>query len=204
MLTPSPPFPLLSLPHVCGQASGLGTAQFLCRSITFSECSLLHLDSLLGLQFGRFLPPDTLAKTNYQMSLTESAREIPQIKIVGVVQWKWEVFALCLTSLSFICSLGVLNIKRQSSVFKNWCALEYLFVLFSRLNSPMSKQQINQRPSSMVSESSTAVTMSAVDTKPGSKVKETDCCLNLMNFTCFKANAVLVLISIGPWIKPED
>ncbi|XP_010709393.1 pleckstrin homology domain-containing family A member 7 [Meleagris gallopavo] len=34
----------------------------------------------------------------------------------------------------------------------------------------MSKQQINQRPSSMVSESSTAVTMSAVDTKPGSKV----------------------------------
>uniref|UniRef100_A0A669QW27 Pleckstrin homology domain containing A7 n=1 Tax=Phasianus colchicus TaxID=9054 RepID=A0A669QW27_PHACC len=37
-------------------------------------------------------------------------------------------------------------------------------------NSPMSKQQINQRPSSMVSESSTAVTMSAVDTKPGSKV----------------------------------
>ncbi|XP_015142125.1 pleckstrin homology domain-containing family A member 7 isoform X10 [Gallus gallus] len=34
----------------------------------------------------------------------------------------------------------------------------------------MSNQQINQRPSSMVSESSTAVTMSAVDTKPGSKV----------------------------------
>uniref|UniRef100_A0A8C2T3Z2 Pleckstrin homology domain containing A7 n=1 Tax=Coturnix japonica TaxID=93934 RepID=A0A8C2T3Z2_COTJA len=34
----------------------------------------------------------------------------------------------------------------------------------------MSKQQINQRPSSMVSESSTAVTVSAVDTKPGSKV----------------------------------
>ncbi|XP_040414481.1 pleckstrin homology domain-containing family A member 7 isoform X18 [Cygnus olor] len=42
-----------------------------------------------------------------------------------------------------------------------------------RLNSPMSKQQINQRPSSMVSESSTAVTMSAVDTKPGSKVVKT-------------------------------
>ncbi|XP_040557296.1 pleckstrin homology domain-containing family A member 7 isoform X8 [Gallus gallus] len=39
-----------------------------------------------------------------------------------------------------------------------------------RQNSPMSNQQINQRPSSMVSESSTAVTMSAVDTKPGSKV----------------------------------
>uniref|UniRef100_A0A8C3D1K8 Pleckstrin homology domain containing A7 n=1 Tax=Cairina moschata TaxID=8855 RepID=A0A8C3D1K8_CAIMO len=37
----------------------------------------------------------------------------------------------------------------------------------------MSKQQINQRPSSMVSESSTAVTMSAVDTKPGSKVVKT-------------------------------
>ncbi|XP_021257276.1 pleckstrin homology domain-containing family A member 7-like isoform X9 [Numida meleagris] len=34
----------------------------------------------------------------------------------------------------------------------------------------MSKQQVNQRPSSMVSESSTAVTMSAVDTRPGSKV----------------------------------
>ncbi|KAM9605179.1 pleckstrin homology domain-containing family A member 7 isoform 8-T13 [Morphnus guianensis] len=34
----------------------------------------------------------------------------------------------------------------------------------------MSKQQINQRPSSMVSETSTAVTTSAVDTKPGSKV----------------------------------
>uniref|UniRef100_A0A8C0FLJ9 Pleckstrin homology domain containing A7 n=1 Tax=Bubo bubo TaxID=30461 RepID=A0A8C0FLJ9_BUBBB len=33
----------------------------------------------------------------------------------------------------------------------------------------MSKQQINQRPSSMVSETSTAVTTSAVDAKPGSK-----------------------------------
>ncbi|XP_035182872.1 pleckstrin homology domain-containing family A member 7 isoform X5 [Oxyura jamaicensis] len=44
---------------------------------------------------------------------------------------------------------------------------------FIELNSPMSKQQINQRPSSMVSESSTAVTMSAVDTKPGSKVVKT-------------------------------
>uniref|UniRef100_A0A8B9ZUP8 Pleckstrin homology domain containing A7 n=1 Tax=Anas zonorhyncha TaxID=75864 RepID=A0A8B9ZUP8_9AVES len=43
------------------------------------------------------------------------------------------------------------------------------FILHEELNSPMSKQQINQRPSSMVSESSTAVTMSAVDTKPGSK-----------------------------------
>eukprot|EP00076_Gallus_gallus_P041309 XP_025006847.1 pleckstrin homology domain-containing family A member 7 isoform X5 [Gallus gallus] len=41
---------------------------------------------------------------------------------------------------------------------------------FIEQNSPMSNQQINQRPSSMVSESSTAVTMSAVDTKPGSKV----------------------------------
>lgn len=55
----------------------------------------------------------------------------------------------------------------------------------------MSKPQINQRPSSMVSESSTAVTMSAVDTKPGSKVKETDCCLNLVIRTllAFKTNA---------------
>ncbi|XP_048803735.1 pleckstrin homology domain-containing family A member 7 isoform X3 [Lagopus muta] len=44
------------------------------------------------------------------------------------------------------------------------------FILQEEQNSPMSKQQINQRPSSMVSESSTAVTMSAVDTKPGSKV----------------------------------
>uniref|UniRef100_A0A8C0FP15 Pleckstrin homology domain containing A7 n=1 Tax=Bubo bubo TaxID=30461 RepID=A0A8C0FP15_BUBBB len=36
-------------------------------------------------------------------------------------------------------------------------------------NLSMSKQQINQRPSSMVSETSTAVTTSAVDAKPGSK-----------------------------------
>ncbi|XP_027592970.2 pleckstrin homology domain-containing family A member 7 isoform X11 [Pipra filicauda] len=42
-----------------------------------------------------------------------------------------------------------------------------------RQNSSMSKQQINQRPSSMVSETSTAVTTSAVDTKPGSKVVKT-------------------------------
>lgn len=44
----------------------------------------------------------------------------------------------------------------------------------------MSKQQINQRPSSMVSETSTAVTTSAVDTKSGSKVKEKGCCFSLM------------------------
>ncbi|XP_021257273.1 pleckstrin homology domain-containing family A member 7-like isoform X6 [Numida meleagris] len=44
------------------------------------------------------------------------------------------------------------------------------FILQEEQNSPMSKQQVNQRPSSMVSESSTAVTMSAVDTRPGSKV----------------------------------
>ncbi|XP_063254158.1 pleckstrin homology domain-containing family A member 7 isoform X9 [Prinia subflava] len=37
----------------------------------------------------------------------------------------------------------------------------------------MSNQQINQRPSSMVSETSTAVTTSAVDTKPSSKVVKT-------------------------------
>nr|XP_028588318.1 pleckstrin homology domain-containing family A member 7 isoform X7 [Podarcis muralis] len=37
-------------------------------------------------------------------------------------------------------------------------------------NSLMSKHRINQRPSSMVSETSTAVTTSTVDTKPGSKV----------------------------------
>uniref|UniRef100_A0A8C0FLZ1 Pleckstrin homology domain containing A7 n=1 Tax=Bubo bubo TaxID=30461 RepID=A0A8C0FLZ1_BUBBB len=43
------------------------------------------------------------------------------------------------------------------------------FCLFSRQNLSMSKQQINQRPSSMVSETSTAVTTSAVDAKPGSK-----------------------------------
>uniref|UniRef100_A0A8C8ARY9 Pleckstrin homology domain containing A7 n=1 Tax=Otus sunia TaxID=257818 RepID=A0A8C8ARY9_9STRI len=41
--------------------------------------------------------------------------------------------------------------------------------LLPRQNSSMSKQQINQRPSSMVSETSTAVTTSAVDAKPGSK-----------------------------------
>ncbi|KAJ7422210.1 pleckstrin like proteiny domain containing A7 [Pitangus sulphuratus] len=43
------------------------------------------------------------------------------------------------------------------------------FILREEQNSSMSKQQINQRPSSMVSETSTAVTTSAVDTKPGSK-----------------------------------
>ncbi|XP_042714747.2 pleckstrin homology domain-containing family A member 7 isoform X4 [Chrysemys picta bellii] len=41
---------------------------------------------------------------------------------------------------------------------------------FIEQNSHMSKQQVNQRPSSMVSETSTAVTTSTVDTKPGSKV----------------------------------
>ncbi|NXY88128.1 PKHA7 protein, partial [Alcedo cyanopectus] len=44
------------------------------------------------------------------------------------------------------------------------------FILREEQNSSMSKQQINQRPSSMVSETSTAVTTSAVDVKPGSKV----------------------------------
>ncbi|XP_054683134.1 pleckstrin homology domain-containing family A member 7 isoform X7 [Grus americana] len=44
------------------------------------------------------------------------------------------------------------------------------FILREQQNSSMSKQQINQRPSSMVSETSTAVTTSAIDTKPGSKV----------------------------------
>ncbi|XP_074740709.1 pleckstrin homology domain-containing family A member 7 isoform X2 [Strix uralensis] len=43
------------------------------------------------------------------------------------------------------------------------------FILREEQNSSMSKQQINQRPSSMVSETSTAVTTSAVDAKPGSK-----------------------------------
>ncbi|XP_017666746.1 PREDICTED: pleckstrin homology domain-containing family A member 7-like isoform X7 [Lepidothrix coronata] len=47
------------------------------------------------------------------------------------------------------------------------------FILREEQNSSMSKQQINQRPSSMVSETSTAVTTSAVDTKPGSKVVKT-------------------------------
>ncbi|XP_077035977.1 pleckstrin homology domain-containing family A member 7 isoform X9 [Agelaius phoeniceus] len=42
-----------------------------------------------------------------------------------------------------------------------------------RQNSSMSNQQVNQRPSSMVSETSTAVTTAAVDTKPGSKVVKT-------------------------------
>uniref|UniRef100_A0A8C0GB62 Pleckstrin homology domain containing A7 n=1 Tax=Chelonoidis abingdonii TaxID=106734 RepID=A0A8C0GB62_CHEAB len=44
------------------------------------------------------------------------------------------------------------------------------FILQEEQNSHMSKQRVNQRPSSMVSETSTAVTTSAVDTKPGSKV----------------------------------
>ncbi|XP_032545817.1 pleckstrin homology domain-containing family A member 7 isoform X11 [Chiroxiphia lanceolata] len=47
------------------------------------------------------------------------------------------------------------------------------FILREEQNSSMSKQQINQRPSSMVSETSTAVTTSAVDAKPGSKVVKT-------------------------------
>ncbi|XP_019375197.1 PREDICTED: pleckstrin homology domain-containing family A member 7-like isoform X1 [Gavialis gangeticus] len=44
------------------------------------------------------------------------------------------------------------------------------FLLREEENSHMSKQQINQRPSSMVSETSTAVTASTVDTKPVPKV----------------------------------
>ncbi|XP_061236108.1 pleckstrin homology domain-containing family A member 7 isoform X1 [Neopsephotus bourkii] len=44
------------------------------------------------------------------------------------------------------------------------------FILQEEQNSSMSKQQITQRPSSMVSETSTAVTTSAVDTKPVPKV----------------------------------
>ncbi|KAM7163520.1 pleckstrin homology domain-containing family A member 7 isoform 5-T5 [Macrochelys suwanniensis] len=44
------------------------------------------------------------------------------------------------------------------------------FILQEEQNSHMSKRQVNQRPSSMVSETSTAVTTSTVDTKPGSKV----------------------------------
>ncbi|XP_058702188.1 pleckstrin homology domain-containing family A member 7 isoform X2 [Poecile atricapillus] len=47
------------------------------------------------------------------------------------------------------------------------------FILQEEQNSSMSNQQINQRPSSMVSETSTAVTTSAVDTKHGSKVVKT-------------------------------
>ncbi|XP_062832695.1 pleckstrin homology domain-containing family A member 7 isoform X7 [Anolis carolinensis] len=44
------------------------------------------------------------------------------------------------------------------------------FILQEEQNSHMSKHQINQRPPSMVSETSTAVTTSTVDAKPGSKV----------------------------------
>ncbi|XP_074441937.1 pleckstrin homology domain-containing family A member 7 isoform X6 [Larus michahellis] len=47
------------------------------------------------------------------------------------------------------------------------------FILREEQNSSMSKQEINQRPSSMVSETSTAVTTSAVDTKPVSKIVKT-------------------------------
>ncbi|XP_058857787.1 pleckstrin homology domain-containing family A member 7-like isoform X5 [Acipenser ruthenus] len=43
------------------------------------------------------------------------------------------------------------------------------FILQEQPNSRMSKQQTNQRPSSMVSETSTAVTSSTVDAPPGSK-----------------------------------
>uniref|UniRef100_A0A4W3IZS4 Pleckstrin homology domain containing A7 n=1 Tax=Callorhinchus milii TaxID=7868 RepID=A0A4W3IZS4_CALMI len=44
------------------------------------------------------------------------------------------------------------------------------FILNEQPNIRMSKQQADQRPSSMVSESSTAVTLSTMDTAPGSKV----------------------------------
>ncbi|XP_044871259.1 pleckstrin homology domain-containing family A member 7 isoform X3 [Mauremys mutica] len=47
------------------------------------------------------------------------------------------------------------------------------FILQEEQNSHMSKQQVNQRPSSMVSETSIALTTSTVDTKPGSKVLKT-------------------------------
>lgn len=75
------------------------------------------------------------------------------------------------------------------------------FCLLSRQNSSMSNQQINQRPSSMVSETSTAVTTSAVDAKPGSKVKEKAIFFQLVDhsFTDFKSS-VLMLISVGLWI----
>ncbi|KAK1161668.1 hypothetical protein AOXY_G19283 [Acipenser oxyrinchus oxyrinchus] len=43
------------------------------------------------------------------------------------------------------------------------------FILQEQQNSRMSKQQTNQRPSSMVSETSTAVTSSTVDAPPGTK-----------------------------------
>ncbi|XP_064423346.1 pleckstrin homology domain-containing family A member 7 isoform X4 [Latimeria chalumnae] len=46
------------------------------------------------------------------------------------------------------------------------------FILHEQPNSHMSKQQTNQRPSSMVSETSTAVTTSTVDTASGSKASK--------------------------------
>ncbi|MGH0166116.1 UNVERIFIED_CONTAM: hypothetical protein FKN15_050277 [Acipenser sinensis] len=48
-------------------------------------------------------------------------------------------------------------------------SLAHSFSSMSGPNSRMSKQQTNQRPSSMVSETSTAVTSSTVDAPPGSK-----------------------------------
>ncbi|XP_077177749.1 pleckstrin homology domain-containing family A member 7 isoform X2 [Paroedura picta] len=68
--------------------------------------------------------------------------------------------------------------NQQTTTFKHpvtgQCSPENTeFILQEEHNLHASKNQLNQRPSSMVSETSTAVTTSTVDTKPSSKVVKT-------------------------------
>nr|XP_048709653.1 pleckstrin homology domain-containing family A member 7 isoform X4 [Caretta caretta] len=76
---------------------------------------------------------------------------------------------------------------------------------FIEQNSHMSKQQVNQRPSSMVSETSTAVTTSTVDTKPGSKVLKS--CNKVHSFgkrdQSIKRNPNVPVVVRG-WLHKQD
>ncbi|XP_043404820.1 pleckstrin homology domain-containing family A member 7 isoform X10 [Chelonia mydas] len=76
---------------------------------------------------------------------------------------------------------------------------------FIEQNSHMSKQQVNQRPSSMISETSTAVTTSTVDTKPGSKVLKS--CNKVHSFgkrdQSIKRNPNVPVVVRG-WLHKQD
>lgn len=114
-------------------AKPLNLAQFSFSSLALSSLSALCYILILCWicrQFGRFLPPDTLTNTNHQISLAASAWEIPEIKIIGVVQRKLQMHGKCLTSLSFICSLWILDRKRQSWLFETMCFRLSVFVCF--------------------------------------------------------------------------
>ncbi|EMP38273.1 Pleckstrin like proteiny domain-containing family A member 7, partial [Chelonia mydas] len=79
------------------------------------------------------------------------------------------------------------------------------FILQEEQNSHMSKQQVNQRPSSMISETSTAVTTSTVDTKPGSKVLKS--CNKVHSFgkrdQSIKRNPNVPVVVRG-WLHKQD